>query len=727
MSSPQVSRHDPAHRSQRSSPDVRITPTDSPEHRRLVWLAGPAEPMQALAWDWCAGLSATMRMAWVGAAPASPASYPHLPSAQADTLLGRTLDALILDATAGLHPDALGAATGAVRGGGVVLLILPRRQAEVSRFGQRCLRVLGDSGLLPLNPSRESLTARDLPLPFTLPVGMPRTPDADDCLTGDQHQAVQALERLAHGRAGRPLVLTADRGRGKSAALGIAAARLLAARRGLPMTHAPYRILVTAPRLASVAPVFAHARGGLGEDSSGAARDRGHRLEVPGAVLEYRPPDEACDTPADLLLVDEAAGIPVHWLVRLLEGHQRVAFSTTIHGYEGAGQGFATRFQGILRSRAPQTRYLHLTQPIRWAADDPVEALMDRLLMLSARPAEVGHEARPNPGEGMVQVLSPSLWLEDELLLEQVFGLLVLAHYRTRPSDLQRLLDDSGLQVLAWRHQGQVVAVALLAREGGLDDELTRAVAQGRRRPQGHFLPVGMILHGGAPPASGRLHYERVVRIAVHPQLQRQGLGTALLRRVVDHACQGGADLVGAGFGATPELLDFWRGEGFEVTRIGVKPEVSSGGWGATLLRPLTQAGREAMEPARSHFVRGLPRLLAGPLRSMDADLALALGAGSGAPPPEPRDIPALEAFARWQRPFEACLPELDALIRWGLADPARLAGLPRAQRHALVMCLLQQRSWEATARALGVSGRKSVIRCLREAVEGVAKRFWAA
>ncbi|WP_156500055.1 tRNA(Met) cytidine acetyltransferase TmcA [Ectothiorhodospira sp. BSL-9] len=727
MSSPQVSRHDPAHRSPRSSAEVRTTPADSPEHRRLVWLAGPVEPMQALARDWCGALSETTRMAWVGPASASPAPCPHLPPAQADTLLGRTLDALILDATAGLHPDALGAATGAVRGGGVVLLILPRLQARASRFGQWCLRVLGEAGLVPLNPSGESLTARDLPVPLSLSVGMPRAPDADDCLTRDQRQAVQALERLAHGRAGRPLVLTADRGRGKSAALGIAAARLLTARRDLAVADAPYRILVTAPRLASVTPVFTHARDVLEGKSPGAGHDRGSRLEVPGAVLEYGSPGEACDIPADLLLVDEAAGIPVHWLVRLLEGHQRVAFATTIHGYEGAGQGFATRFQEILRRRAPQTRFLHLTQPIRWAADDPVEALMDRLLMLSARPAEVGHEARPNPGEVVAQVLSPSLWLEDEPLLEQVFGLLVLAHYRTRPSDLQRLLDDSGLQVLAWRHQGQVVAVALLAREGGLDDELTQAVARGQRRPQGHFLPVGMILHGGAPPASGRLDYERVVRIAVHPRLQRQGLGTALLRQVVDHARQGGADLVGAGFGATPELLDFWRGEGFEVTRIGVKPEVSSGGWGATVLRPLTQAGQEVMKPARSHFVRGLPQLLAGPLRFMDADLALALGAGSGAPPPGPTDIPALEAFALWQRPFEACLPELGALIRWGLADPTRLAGLPRAQRHALVMCLLQQRSWEATARALGVSGRKSVIRCLREAVEGVAKRFWAA
>ncbi|MGM0677346.1 tRNA(Met) cytidine acetyltransferase TmcA [Ectothiorhodospira marina] len=727
MFSSQVDRHDPAHRLPISCAQVLATPANSPEHRRLVWLAGPAGPMQTLARDWTRGVCETTRIAWVGPAPASSASCPLLPAAQADTLLGRTLDALILDATAGLHPDALGAATGAVRGGGVVLLILPREQAQASRFGQRCLRVLEAWGLVPLNPSHGCVTTPDLPLPLPVSVGMPRIPDEDGCLTTDQRQAVQALEHLARGRARRPLVLTADRGRGKSAALGMAAAALLVSRRHLAVPDAPYRILVTAPRLASVAPVFVHARAGLENRGLAVRQEGGHRLEVPGAMMEYGPPDEACDTSADLLLVDEAAGLPVHWLIRLLEGHQRVAFATTLHGYEGAGQGFATRFQGILRRRVPQTRFLHLTQPIRWAVDDPVEALMDRLLMLSPRPVNLEDDTCPDPEEGVAEVLSPSLWLENESLLEQVFGLLVLAHYRTRPSDLQRLLDDPHLQVLAWRHQGQVLAVALLAREGGLNDDVNRAVAQGRRRPQGHFLPVGMILYGGAPPAAGRLGYERVVRIAVHPRLQRQGLGTALLKQVVDHARQDGADLVGAGFGATQGLLDFWRGEGFEITRIGVKPEVSSGGWGATVLRPLTPEGRQAMEPARSHFVRGLPRLLAGPLCWMEPDLVVALGAGSDTPPPEPRDIPALEAFARWQRPFEACLPELDALIRWGLSDPARLTGLPREQRHALVMCLLQQRSWEATARALGVSGRKSVIRCLRQGVEGLAKQFWGA
>ena len=68
----------------------------------------------------------------------------------------------------------------------------------------------------------------------------------------DQADAVAAIEHVHSGHRDRPLVLTADRGRGKSAALGIAAARLLADRVDF--------ILVTAPLWRNVETLFKHAR-----------------------------------------------------------------------------------------------------------------------------------------------------------------------------------------------------------------------------------------------------------------------------------------------------------------------------------------------------------------------------------------------------------------------------------------------------------------------------------
>ncbi|PIW78590.1 MAG: hypothetical protein CO000_00910, partial [Piscirickettsiaceae bacterium CG_4_8_14_3_um_filter_44_38] len=46
--------------------------------------------------------------------------------------------------------------------------------------------------------------------------------------THDQQQAIDAIHHLAFGHRKRPVVLTADRGRGKSYTLGLACLRLLA-------------------------------------------------------------------------------------------------------------------------------------------------------------------------------------------------------------------------------------------------------------------------------------------------------------------------------------------------------------------------------------------------------------------------------------------------------------------------------------------------------------------
>ncbi|HHQ41092.1 MAG TPA: DUF1726 domain-containing protein, partial [Chromatiales bacterium] len=56
---------------------------------------------------------------------AAPAGERAARRAAALEVLGTELDAAVIDAFAGLDPDALGAAAGAVRGGGLLLLLAP--------------------------------------------------------------------------------------------------------------------------------------------------------------------------------------------------------------------------------------------------------------------------------------------------------------------------------------------------------------------------------------------------------------------------------------------------------------------------------------------------------------------------------------------------------------------------------------------------------------------------
>ena len=151
-------------------------------------------------------------------------------------------------------------------------------------------------------------------------------------------------------------MLTADRGRGKTAALGIAAANLLA-------DKVDY-IVVTAPLFSSVETLFSHARSLLA-----GAEQHGHTLLWQGRRIQYLPPDELLrSTPAArLLLVDEAAAIPAPLLSAMLDHYHRVVFTTTVHGYEGTGRGFAIRFQRELDRRRPNWQLQTLLQPVRWA------------------------------------------------------------------------------------------------------------------------------------------------------------------------------------------------------------------------------------------------------------------------------------------------------------------------------------------------------------------------
>jgi len=100
----------------------------------------------------------------------------------------------------------------------------------------------------------------------------------------------------------------------------------------------------------------------------------------------------------------------------------------------------------------------------------------------------------------------------------------VIAHYQTKPSDLQKLLNDHSLSVFVIRQNGQLLAVALINKEGNFDPLMSDLIWQGKRRLQGNLIAQSLTFHCGFKEA-GAMSYARIQRIAVHPELQKQGLG----------------------------------------------------------------------------------------------------------------------------------------------------------------------------------------------------------
>jgi tRNA(Met) cytidine acetyltransferase len=407
-----------------------------------------------------------------------------------------------------------------------------------------------------------------LPLPYIPRPIKPRMPAVP---TLEQTQVIQDILASVHMQ--QVLVLNSDRGRGKTAVLGMAAAQLI--------EQGMHHIVVTAPSMKSVRALFEHADACL----PGAIRTQPSCLQLGQSEIHFMAPDSLVAEPpiADLLIVDEAAAIPMPMLTNMLDAYGCAIFSTTEHGYEGTGRGFATRFTQLLTALRPDWQQSVMSQPIRWNVNDPLESFTYDALMLDAEPLAEPPHGQVFAEDVALKWLSAEQLVNDEACLRDVFGLLALAHYRTRPSDLQMLLDRQDMQIAVLKHDGQTIAALWLVDEPALSPELARSIFEGRRRLKGLLCPQSLVSHVGILDM-GQYHYQRVARIVVHPDYQRQGWGKTLLSRVLKSS-RVKADFIGTSFAVSTELLHFWQQQGFKAVRVGQQKDEVTGRVSVMLLK----------------------------------------------------------------------------------------------------------------------------------------------
>ena len=474
-------------------------------------------------------------------------------------------------------------------------------------------------------------------------------------------------------------------------------------------------IIVTAPRLDATTLIFAHAAELLKEGQA----TRG-LLKTEHATLEFLPPDELIrnEHKAKLLLVDEAAAIPAPILEQLLIKYSRIVFATTIHGYEGTGRGFAVRFQKTLTEHTPGWKALEMKTPIRWAENDPLEDLVFKTLLLNARPVQDDLILTANKNNCSIELIDRDQLQADETSLSQLFGLLVNAHYQTQPSDLRYLLDGPNLSIFVMRHNDQIIATALLAFEGGFNEEMTNDIVSGKRRPHGHLIPETLASHIGlkqAPLLSGA----RIVRIAVHPAVQNRGLGSFLLEQIQDHPDLSELDYLAACFGATTDLLRFWKKSAYLSVRIGIQRNASSGEHSVVVLKPMSEKGEKLFITARERFFKQFPHQLADPLRDLEPDLVAFLLKQDKKIQSEldEMDWQDIKAFVQNERIYETCIAPIWDLTFATLMNKERSALIDNKQRDVLIRKVLQKNNWQDVAKFTGLSGKKSVLESLRKAL----------
>ncbi|WP_380677491.1 tRNA(Met) cytidine acetyltransferase TmcA [Salinigranum sp. GCM10025319] len=733
--------------------------------------------------------------------------FERLSPTRADSLLGTTRELVVCDVHEGFSPNLLGRLAGVADGGGLLVLVTPPLDAwphlrtdfddrlavppftvgdVTGRFRRRLVDVLRshpgvavvdvDAGAVRRDGATGGATdgADDGTVTDLAMTGSERPPASlrppDDarfpreayeaCRTRDQARAVAALERLRHD--GEAVVVEADRGRGKSSAAGLAAASLALGGRD---------VLVTAPRYRNAREGFVRALElfetlgvavdhdeeahviSVGHDEEAHVTD-GTRGQVGGRIRFLRPAAATDEVDAaDVVLVDEAAALPVRVLTAFLDA-SRVAFFTTVHGYEGAGRGFSVRFRGHLDDSPHAVTDVRLDDPIRYARGDPVESLAFRALLLDATPPVEQVVADAAPTTVAYETLAPEELLGDEHRLREAFGLLVLAHYRTEPNDLVRLLDAPNLTLRALTHEGHVVSVALLAREGGLDREVRRRMYDGER-VRGNMLPDVLTSQLRDERAGESVGY-RVMRIATHHAARSRGLGSALLDAVRvelresdpladrlpdgvadagsgsgsgsdgDSVTDTGVDWLGVGYGATPELVAFWRDNGFRTLYLSTSRNETSGEYSVVMLDALSASGEGLRDRHTRWFCDRIGGVLSDPLRDADPDVVRASLRAVA-------DTPSIELTEREWRVV------VDASFGPGLytADPGAFRRLalralvgsdgeelltPREER-LLVRKVLQARPWPAVADELGYVSPSQCMKALGRAFQPLVDR----
>jgi len=639
-------------------------------HRRMVLVEG--EPEWARAWV-VARLEAfeAAEMLWVG--DAGRAGVRGIASKEYRRWLGQETGLLVWDGWLGNPPDGLAALAGTLKAGGLLFWLMPPleewsgfvdadysrtglEQASEHPFAARLARVLAaDAEVIRIRPGAEDLPA--------LPVMESEPKRFEPSTTHEQSQLVSQLVRFGLGRRRRPLVVTADRGRGKSAALGMAAAELVLAGRE--------RVLVTSPSVDNLRSFFRHAADRLGGHL--ATQSDTELVTAGGQVVQFLPVQELLlhKPRAEVVMVDEAAGLPAHWLRDVLLGWPRVAFASTVHGYEGTGRGFSIRFRQVLDRETPHWQAIGLQQPVRWASGDPLERLVSELFLLAADSPE---GVKPLADEVVIEPWYPAK--ANETVLSEAFGLLVDAHYRTTPADLRQWLDDPAAQ--SWRavYRGATVGVLWGAVEGGMAPELAEQVAQGRRRPRGHLLAQSLATHGGFPEAAVQ-RFLRVVRVAVSEQGRHLGIGRRLVASALAACEQQNLDGLGTSFGGDPGLLAFWQACGLRVVRMGLREEASTGEFPVQMLCGVSTQGRSLEQRLRDRFARHWPVLVPRHWQDLQPRLLALVSADLPATGRlDAEDKRDLVGFSEGFRGFELTLPVLRELERcpevmpWLLSQP---------------------------------------------------------
>jgi N-acetyltransferase 10 len=554
---------------------------------------------------------------------------------ETEKILGNTYGMCILQDFEAITPNLLARTIETVEGGGIVILLLKgmkslkqlytlsmdvhsryRTEAHddvVARFNERfilslgscesCLVVDDELNVLPISGGKN---VKPLPPPDhtegaksgakkelqeirdSLADSQPVGPLITLARTVDQAKALLTfVDAIAEKTLRSTVTLTAARGRGKSAALGVAVAAAVA--------HGYSNIFITSPSPENLKTLFEFVFKGFDAlgymdhvdytilQSTNPAFNkaivrvnihRNHRQ-----TIQYIQPQDAYALgQAELLVIDEAAAIPLP-LVRKLLGPYLVFMASTINGYEGTGRSLSLKLiqqlreqsRGGVKPNAPDDtdiadratgksvkngekgiggrslREITLSEPIRYAPGDAVEKWLNKLLCLDATlpKSKMNTQGCPHPSQcQLLHVNRDTLFSfhpVSEKFLQQMMALYVASHYKNSPNDLQLMSDAPAHQLFVLvppideeaTKLPEPLCVIQVALEGRISRESVLNSLSRGQRAGGDLIPW-LVSQQFQDEDFASLSGARIVRIATNPEYLNMGYGSRALELLTD-------------------------------------------------------------------------------------------------------------------------------------------------------------------------------------------------
>ncbi|KAG5273809.1 hypothetical protein AALO_G00155780 [Alosa alosa] len=518
-----------------------------------------------------------------------------------------------------LTPNLLARTVETVEGGGIVVILLrtmnslkqlytmtmdvhsryrtEAHQDVVGRFNERfilslsscktCVAIDDQLNILPISshianikpippktqddpPSPREQELKDLKesLQDTQPVGVL----VDSCKTMDQAKAVlKFIEAISEKTLRSTVALTAARGRGKSAALGLAVAGAVA--------FGYSNIFVTSPSPDNLHTLFEFIFKGFDalqyqehldyeiiqslNPEFNKAVVRVNIFKEHRQTIQYIHPADAVKLgQAELLVIDEAAAIPLP-LVKKLLGPYLIFMASTINGYEGTGRSLSLKLIQQLRQQSASSQLslsaenrstntarlaaarsldeVALQESIRYAPGDAVEKWLNELLCLDCLTIPRIISGCPLPQTcDLYYVNRDTLFCyhkASESFLQRLMALYVASHYKNSPNDLQLLSDAPAHHLFCLlppvpptqNSLPEVLAVVQVCLEGEISKQsILNSLSRGKKA-SGDLIPW-TVSEQFQDPEFGSLSGGRVVRIAVNPDYQGMGYGSRALQ-----------------------------------------------------------------------------------------------------------------------------------------------------------------------------------------------------